>query len=322
MDDDLLRQLGSVERENEASHPRAWEDVVAGTRTAEEARALSEGLSDDTLDRYADLFRPMGEEETAALVDTLQAALARGEDGDGAGADEGAEAESGRPSGDAPAGLFVVDGGRKGEPERDRKVRPARSPTPLPPASDSPSVRPSGRAWMTAVAGLVAVAAAFALYLRPADPQAPEGSDTAVSPFSLVVRNETLRFDRSAAEEGDPGAPARYRGDSRIHWLLSPDEALSSADARALRIRAWASPDDADEPPRAVNLDRALSISDSGVVELRGTFGDLFALPAGPWTIEIAIAVGELPETLEQARGEGAPEGAMLLPGYAVEVID
>ncbi len=301
MDDDRLRQLGSLERENEARHPRVWEDVVAGTRTADEARALSEGISSDDLDRYADLFRPMGEDETEALVDTLQAALARGKDE----THDETHVADGLTATNASPGLFVVEGGKTEDP----------------PLSVAPTDgRPPSRTWMTAVAGLVAIAAALALYLRPADPQGSEGADAALSPFSLVVRNETVRFDRSAAE--DPSAPARYRGDSRIHWLLSPDDALSSADADALKVRAWAIPDGVDGTPRTLDLDRALTISDSGVVELRGTFGDLFALAPGRWTIQIAIGVGDLPETPKQARSDKEAKGSMLLPSYAVEVID
>ncbi len=319
MDDDLLGQLGALEREDEASRPRAWEDVIAGTRTADEARALSEGIADADLDRYAALFRPMDDGETEALVDTLQAALAR-RDGD-ATADPGDLLEastSGEDALDLPPPISLA---QRRPPEeaspRDEDVSAGHPAAPLPLAD----ARRSRRAWLTAAAGLVAFAAAFTLWLRPVDPPGPGGANTELSPFSLIVRNETVRFDRSAAD--DPtGARPRYRRDSTVHWLLSPDDALTQADSGALRVRAWASAEGSDAPPRSLPLGDALTISESGVVELRGDFGELFDLPPGLWTIQLAVAVGELPEGLADARRAARDARALFLAPHSLEVID
>jgi len=341
MDDDLLRQLGALEREDEASHPSAWEGVIAGTRSADEARALSEGIDDADLERYAALFTPMSDGETNALVHTLQAALAgRGED---EGEDEsalgdllaGSRSDDDGAAAGAPALISSTDHPSRpialAKHRRPREVEllsevsadaDAAADASAPPEPLSlADARRTHRGWMTFAAGLVAFAAAFTLWLRPVDPPGPAGTNTELSPFSLIVRNETIRFNRSASDE-PAGSAARYRRDSRIHWLLSPDEALTEADASALTVRAWASSDDGDTPLRSVRLDNALTISESGVVELRGTFGELFGLPPGRWTIQLAVAVDELPEGLDDARRAARERRVLLLPPHSLEVID
>jgi len=343
MDDELLRQLGALEREDEASHPSAWEGVIAGTRSTGDARALSEGIDDADLDSYAALFTPMGDGETEALVDTLQAALAgRGEDENRLSAPEdllagphsdhdGAAGERAQAPPTDPPRLFALAKRRQprevgllseevSDGDNDDDDANAGDPHPAAPLSLA-DARRSRRGWITAITGLVAFAAAFTLWLRPADPPGPAGANTDLSPFSLIVRNETIRFNRSAT--GDPaGSPPRYRRDSQIHWLLSPDEALTQADSGALTIHAWASSDDGDVPLRSLRLDDTLTVSDSGVVELRGTFGELFGLPPGRWTIQLAVAVGELPEGLDDARRAARERRALLLPPHSLEVID
>lgn len=318
MDDDLLGQLGALEREDEASRPRAWEDVIAGTRTADEARALSQGIADADLDRYAALFTPMDDGETEALVDTLQAALAsRGGD---ALTDPGELLEASTADEDALDRSPSISLSQRRPPEEGSgRADDVRASDPAAPLSLA-DARRSRRGWMTAAAGLVAVAAAFTLWLRPVDPPGPGGANAELSPFSLVVRNETVRFNRSADDPA--GTPPRYRRDSTVHWLLSPDEALTQADSGALRVRAWASPRDSDGTPRSLRLGDALTISESGVVELRGTFGELFDLPPGLWTIQLAVAVGDLPEGLDDARKAARDDRVLLLAPHSLEVID
>jgi len=307
MADDLLHRLGAIERENDAAYPREWEQVVAGTMSAEEAKLQRAQDSTADTEAYKELFSPLGPAATEALVDRLQAALAeattdpRSDANTAKSIDNSTESAASAPS---------------TKPELDDLERG--SPRPISLVEVRTSKR---RMWLAAASTLVAAAAVFALWLRPVDNGQPGATSDTFAPYSLVIRNKTIRGDRSGDDSSDKPetAPSRYRADSMVHWVLSPDEARSPIASKALKLRAWAI-DGTEE--RSITPTRGLTISESGVVVLRGSLSQLFDLPPGRWTIHLAITTGELPTTLDAARQAAARSDAQFLAPLTIEVID
>ena len=74
--EDLLEQLGELEREHDDAFPHVWEDVVRGDRTTAEALTERQGIDDpEQLRAFAEVLRPLGAEEREAWVDRLAATL-------------------------------------------------------------------------------------------------------------------------------------------------------------------------------------------------------------------------------------------------------
>ncbi len=74
--DDLLGSLGALAREQDAEHPRAWEEVVAGQRSVADVRAERADVDGKNAELYAELFAPVAEDERERLTDLLADALA------------------------------------------------------------------------------------------------------------------------------------------------------------------------------------------------------------------------------------------------------
>lgn len=306
MVDDLLHRLGAIERENDAAYPREWEQVIAGTISAEEAELQRDQnpTADTYTNTYKELFTPMGAATTEALVDRLQAALAENT------TEHNADANTAKgidPSTESTASA------RGPKPEHaDPELR---SPKPISLAEVRTSKR---RMWLAAASTLVAAAAVFTLWLRPIESGQPGATNETFAPYSLVIRNKAIRGDRSAGDTPE-AAPSRYRGDSMLHWVLTPDEARSPTATKAPRLRVWAI-GGAEE--RSITPTRGLTISESGVVVLRGSLSQLFDLSPGRWTIHLAITTDELPETLDAARQSAARSDAQFLAPLTIEVIE
>ncbi len=300
MVDDLLHRLGAIERDNDAAYPREWEQVVAGTLSAEEAELQRPQDSAADREAYNELFTPMSEAMSEALVDRLQAALA-----------EQKKDHSSTTQDESVASPPQA----KPEPKPESKSSPTISLT----AARSAKKR---RAWLAAATTLVAAAAVFALWLQPADNEQPGTTSDSFAPYSLVIRNQSIRGDRSADDSGGdkPGqAPSRYRSDSMLHWVLRPDETQRPEATAGLRLEAWATGGDEE---RSISPTRGLTISESGVIVLRGSLSQLFDLPPGRWTIHLAITTHELPKTLSAAKQAAARSGAQFLAPLTIEVLE
>lgn len=299
MADDLLQRLGELEREDNADFPHEWEAVVAGTMSAEEAARQRPDAAPDEQERLAELLTPLTDDGLDGLVDQLQAVLS--------------------------GGASVAE--LRGEPAAPTAEIPAAE---IPTAPiDLAAARARRRGLFAGVGSLVAVAAALALWLRPIGP-ADTGAGPAIDlvPYALDVRNDEVRGQRSGDESDGDGethgadTPARYRPDSTLRWVLAPDEAL---DLRGgdLTLGAWAAP--AGGEPRPIARGRLAAhttISDAGVVELRGRFGELFDLEPGTWQLRFAIARAELGEAYAAAEAAVAAGDAVLVGPYVVEVVD
>ncbi|MCB9754871.1 MAG: hypothetical protein H6713_33460 [Myxococcales bacterium] len=165
----------------------------------------------DDPEEYAAMFQPLAEGERERLVDALQGAL-RGD-----AATEGA----------APP-ISLADRRARGDGE-----------------AASRGARGTRRAvWLGGLATLAA-AAALLLWIRPLDRGA--GDPQALPDYTLVVRNRAVSETRAADDEG----PARYRPDTRIDWLLTPETAHEGALSVVVLARAEAGEDRLLEVPGA-----------------------------------------------------------------------
>jgi hypothetical protein len=298
MADDLLQRLGELEREDNADFPHEWEAVVAGTMSAEEAARLRPNAAPDEQERLAQLLTPLTDDGLDGLVDQLQAVLG----GEVSAADATAT-------------------------ETANATATPQAPTAASPPIDLAAARARRRGLFAGVGSLVAVAAALALWLRPVDPvDTGAGLALELVPYALDVRNDEVRGQRSGADDSGehPGAdaPARYRPDSTLRWVLAPDEAL---DLRGgdLTLGAWAAPVGGEPRPLARDrLSAHATISDAGVVELRGSFGELFDLEPGTWQLRFAIARAELGEPYAAAESAATAGDAVLVGPYVIEVVD
>lgn len=285
-DDDLLRRLAEVEREHEARYPHPWEAVIAGDLDPEAARAARAGIDPaEDVELHADLFTPLGEDETAAMVERMAAALASAD-----------QTHTTPPSADANAD---ADADASAAPVISLAERAARR----------------RRGLLGGASALVAAAAALALWIQLGDPAAREGGEgEALVPYSLMVRNQELRPERSAdaAHEG----PARYRRDSAIHWVLRPDEAIARPEGLGLEI--WAGE---GAGARRLAPTAGVTISEQGVVELRGTLGELLPLAPGRWSLRFVVGVdlgelkGEPPAAADDPR-------ARVIGPYEIEIVE
>jgi hypothetical protein len=289
--DELLERLGGLEREYDDAFPHVWEDVVRGDRTAAEARAEREGIDDPReLRALAEVLRPLGAEEREAWVERLAAGL-------GAPEERPSPASSSEPAG--PVAVVSLQS----------RARP----------------RPRARmVWLGGAGASLAAAALVLWVLRPRD-EAPGGrvADEAVGlpeaaalpGFELLVRNETVRENRSTS---DPEAVARYQPSSSVHWVIRPERSV--APPLGLRVLAEASSPELRLPQRRLLLDPgAIEVSPRGVIELRGRLEDVLPLAVGRWSLRMVVAAPDvLPAELAAFDAGGA---WVVSDAYVIDVI-
>ena len=265
--DELLLQLGALEREHDEGFPHEWEDVVRGDRSAEEVAAARREAGDDPeeLEALAELLRPTSDAEREAWVERAAEALGSSAPGEGTG---GAETSDDAREGEAT----VVSLG-------ERRRRP----------------------WVVAVVGLLA-AAALLLWLRPRGGPGPEPGASTLPTFTLTVRNEVVQQIRSG--DAEPVEIAQYLPGTKVRWFVSPERSVEGA--VGVRIVAEPVGRPASErrlldPPAAVSdrgvieirgdFDSVLVGLPPGRWSLRVVVGepppaDLAAFDAGgPWTV-------------------------------------
>lgn len=153
-------------------------------------------------------------------------------------------------------------------------------------AGEEKVVRPRfGRGVVMGIVAVLAVAAALLLWTIPRE--APRGTPVA---YSLTVRSPGLHGQRSGDEPDD-----RYRPDSTVDWVMSPE--LATQEAVELRVLAR------DEAGGVRVLAPAVSRSPEGVLRLRGRFAELLGLAPGRWSLRFVVC----------------PAGAGLVEAAAVE---
>lgn len=215
----LLSDLGALEREYDETFPHEWEDVVRGDRTAQEVMAAREGQDDpEELRALAEVLTPISDEERNAWVDRLAEAVAQPAPNAGDAEDPAAEPEAG-------AQVVSLD-------ERRRS-----------------------RAWLAAGA-TVLIAAALLLWLVPRTqgPAPTEPGGVTLPGFSLTVRNETVQEIRSDSTPTEGVAP--YLPTSQIDWVIRPERSI--AEPVEIRIlaegasRMLITPQDAEVSERGV----------------------------------------------------------------------
>ncbi len=299
--DDLLGKLGTLEREYDETFPHAWEDVVRGTKTAEQVRREREGIDDpEELDALAAQIQPRSDADREVWIDRLAGMLDRGDAGDGkepGGDDElsgdqrhrhqldQGELDHARPHRDGDE--HEDDAGSK----PNEAVAGSRHADATPPSDQGSGVvslddrRRRRTTWVVTAVGLVA-AAALMLWLVP-----PQQASTSTTPgvelpsFSLHVRNETVHAIRKDPA-GDRELP-RYQAQSRIDWLLRPQHKVSTA----LVLRVVAIPQDGTDGERRLIDPGPTTVSAYGVIGLRGTFGETIGLGQGRWSLRFVMGV-------------------------------
>ncbi|MEM7154586.1 MAG: hypothetical protein AAF799_17190 [Myxococcota bacterium] len=273
-EDDLLGQLGALEREYDDAFPEAWEDVVRGTRSADEVAAerLEAGDDPDEVEALKAELAPVSEVEREAWIDQLAEAAATSE-----------------PSPAAAEPDNVVSLG-------DRR---------------------SSRAGWVAGAVAVLVAAAVVLWLMPRDGGAPVEPGRAASTlpgFSLLVRNETVHEIRSA-DDGPKAEAEVYQARTQVHWVIRPERSVG--ESLQLRVLAEAQGDTEGAKRRLIDPGK-ITVSERGVVELVGTFGELFELPTGRWSLHLVL--GSKPPADVAEFDAGGP-WTVVKPAYLVDIV-
>jgi len=181
-----------------------------------------------------------------------------------------------------------------------------------PPVSLGEHRRRRGR-WIAGAATLAA-AAGLILWLSPASPTAV---GVQLPPYSLTVRNRTIATSRA----GDSGeGPARYRPDSEIEWVLSPEVKHSTAVGVGFIALANTGVGSAPMFGRITKM----QLQASGAVAIRGTVDEVLGLPSGRWRVHLLVADPQhLPATAQAARAllDTAPEDVQVTrPAYVIEI--
>ncbi|MGB1014972.1 MAG: hypothetical protein ACPG4T_12620 [Nannocystaceae bacterium] len=279
----LLEALGGIAREQDASS-EAWEAVAAGTRDGEDVRREREALDGPELSQaYAELFQPVAPGERERVTDLLAATLSQqGTEERGDDSSVAEERDETASSGEKPASLTEY---------RSRRGR-----------------------WIAGLTTLVA-AAGLVVWLLPASPTT---LGVQLPPYSLTVRNRTVATSRA----GDDGnGPARYRPDSQVEWVVSPETQHSAA--VGIAFLALSEPEAASTP--VFGRIKKVQLQASGAVTIRGTVEELLGLPSGRWRVHLMVAdPNHLPATAQAAIelvSVEAPEDVQVTrPAYVIEI--
>ncbi|WP_437790652.1 hypothetical protein [Sorangium sp. So ce693] len=295
-DDDLLKALARVTREQDrASDPR-WSARALGTLAAGERDALEAEAQRTPEDREAwEASRPLDGEARARIADRILAGLQvsageRGAETAGAAATGAGTAGTAAATGTAAAGAEAV-----GPPPPGQRTAAARGGEVL------PLPRKPGRApWRIAATALAAAAAAV-LVVRlslEGDKHHPRGlldDPGAVAMLPVPAYAVTLAggevSERSASSAA--GATARLGPGSRLEITLRPATRVDGPVA----VRAFLIQGDTARP-----WDVHADLSEQGAARIEGDTETLFSgVPEGEW--EIAIAIGRPAALPDSAAG-------------------
>lgn len=298
-DDDVLKALARVAREQDrASDPR-WSARALGTLAAGERDALEAEAQRTPEDREAwEASRPLDGEARARIADRILAGLqaSAGERGaETAGAAAATDAETAGAA--AAAGTTAASAEAAGPPPPGQHTAAARGGEVL------PLPRKPGRApWRTAATALAAAAAAV-LVVRlslEGDKHHPRGlldDPGALAMLPVPAYAMTLAggevSERSASSGAD--ATARLGPGSRLEITLRPATRVDGPVA----VRAFLIQGETARP-----WDVHADLSEQGAARIEGDTETLFpGVPEGEW--EIALAIGRpaaLPDSAAEVR--------------------
>lgn len=188
-----------------------------------------------------------------------------------------AEARAGVDPPEEHAQFAAMFGAKIGEDEVERLVGRASAAlgaevaaAPAPAAE----VVPMRRRVQVAVVAILAVAAALVLWQLPRE--GPRGTPVA---YSLTVRNRTVEPVRSTDT-----APAvgRYRPDSEVDWVLSPEQTQAAAVTLEVVAR--------EAGGREVTARPAFTRSQAGALRVTGRLSEVIGLTPGRWRLRFVIA--------------------------------
>ncbi|WP_437274585.1 hypothetical protein WME90_25385 [Sorangium sp. So ce375] len=286
-DDDLLKALARVAREQDrASDPR-WSARALGTLTAGERDALEAEAQRSPEDREAwEASRPLDGEARSRITDRILAGLPasageRGAETAGAGTAGAAAAAGAEMAGAAAAGAETA-----GPPASGQRTTATRG------GQVIPLPRKPGRArWLIAAAAVAAAAAALLVVRLSAErgngtPRGLLDDPGALAMLPVPAYAMTLAggevSERSAGSHADTPATARLGPGSRLEIALRPSTRVDGP----IAVRAFLIQGEAARP-----WDVQADVSDQGAARIEGDTETLFrGVPEGEW--EIAIAIG------------------------------
>ncbi|WP_437893093.1 hypothetical protein [Sorangium sp. So ce124] len=308
-DDDLLKALARVAREQDrASDPR-WSARALGTLAAGERDALEAEAQRTPEDREAwEASRPLDGEARARIADRILTGLQasageRGAETAGAAATDAETAGAAAATGAGTAGAAAAAGTAAASAEAAGPPPPGQHTAAARGGEVLPLPRKPGRApWRTAATALAAAAAAV-LVVRlslEGDKHHPRGlldDPGAVAMLPVPAYAMTLAggevSERSASSGAD--ATARLGPGSRLEITLRPATRVDGPVA----VRAFLIQGETARP-----WDVHADLSEQGAARIEGDTETLFpGVPEGEW--EIAIAIGRpaaLPDSAAEVR--------------------
>lgn len=293
--DPLLRALGEVERDLERRHPAAWERVVAGEADPEDVAAERSGL--DPPDEHAvfkDMFsRPASDAEIDALVGRAAAALAAGPAAQAAGPRLAVVPAAGEAPVSAAGGATREAAAVPATSAAGGATREAAAPSNVVPLA------PRRARWLAAASVVSAAAAAVLMWRLTAG--TPAGD---LGAYGLTVRDDAVQALRSTDAKAEV---SRYRVDSEVDWVLSPEREV----ARVVELRVVA---------RAAGGWEELVVpvftrSPAGALRIRGRLADVLPLKPGRWQLAFVVsAAGHAPASAAAVAGAVGDGQAIVLP--------
>jgi hypothetical protein len=150
------------------------------------------------------------------------------------------------------------------------------------------------------VAAAAALAIAAALVWRATAP-APAPM---LGPYSVTVRDTPVQALRSDASDGPV---ARYRLDSEVDWVLSPEREVAGAVALQVLARAPTGSQELVTP--------VFTRSPAGALRIRGPLATVLPLAPGRWQLAFVVSgAGNRPEAASQVAQAQADGRALVLP--------
>lgn len=155
------------------------------------------------------------------------------------------------------------------------------------------------RRLVAVVAAALAIAAALVLWRAAAPAPVP-----VFGSYSVTVRDTPVQALRSRPSDGPV---ARYRRDSEVDWVLSPEREVDAAVAVQVLARAASGSQELVTP--------VFTRSPAGALRIRGPLATVLPLAPGRWQLAFVVsAAGQGPEAASQVAQAQAEGRALVLP--------
>jgi hypothetical protein len=285
-DDDLLQALGELARERERDamgRPDLWTRLANGDLSAGELGDLeARAASDPPLALSLRAYRPLSDEARERIVDALGASLSK---------PGSPPADSAPPAGSAPPG--------------------ASSPPPVSKVVSLDARRRLVRTASPVVAAVVALAALWAIVVRPPAEPAFEP----LPAYEIVARGGLK--DTRGTEDSAPAKPLRLSPQSTLDLTLRPATKVEGQlAAHAFVVQ------NGDVRP----ISAAIEIAPTGALRLRGVAGEMLSGARGPAELRVVVGRAEAIGAADGPRQKAAaPEGrgrGWQTLRYAIEVVE